>query len=479
MAKISSHNIENLTPLQRSFLVIEQLQGKLDALAASQKEPIAIIGMGCRFPGGADTPELFWQLLRQGIDAIAEVPPDRWDVAAYYDPNPEAPGKMSTRYGGFIENLKAFDPQFFGISPREALTLDPQQRLLLEVSWEALENAGLNPQQLVKTQTGVFVGISTNDNYQRLLSQDVTEIDAYLTTGNAHSVAAGRISYILGLTGQSLAVDTACSSSLVATHLACQSLRQRESNLAIVGGVNRLISPEFTINFSQARMLSGDGRCKTFDARANGFVRSEGCGVIILKRLSDAVTDGDNILAVIRASAINQDGHTSGLTVPNGPSQQAVIRQALNNAGIKPDQIGYIEAHGTGTSLGDPIEVTALGAVFGVSHSQQHPLIVGSVKTNIGHLEAAAGIAGLIKSVLQLQHEEIAPHLHLKQPNPYINWAELPIQVPTEIVPWSTGNQPRLAGVSSFGFSGTNAHVIIEEAPLKEQRSRGAGEQGS
>ncbi|MCW5313076.1 SDR family NAD(P)-dependent oxidoreductase [Nostoc sp. KVJ3] len=479
MAKISSQNIENLTPLQRSFLVIEQLQGKLDALTASQKEPIAIIGMGCRFPGGADTPELFWQLLRQGIDAIAEVPSDRWDVAAYYDPNPEAPGKMSTRYGGFIENLKAFDAQFFGISPREALTLDPQQRLLLEVSWEALENAGLNPQQLVKTQTGVFVGISTNDNYQRLLSQDVTEIDAYLATGNAHSVAAGRISYILGLTGQSLAVDTACSSSLVATHLACQSLRQRESNLAIVGGVNRLISPEFTINLSQARMLSGDGRCKTFDARANGFVRSEGCGVIILKRLSDAVTDGDNILAVIRASAINQDGHTSGLTVPNGPSQQAVIRQALNNAGIKPDQIGYIEAHGTGTSLGDPIEVTALGAVFGVSHSQQHPLIVGSVKTNIGHLEAAAGIAGLIKSVLQLQHEEIAPHLHLKQPNPYINWSELPIHVPTQLIPWSKGNQPRLAGVSSFGFSGTNAHVIVEEAPLKEQGSRGVEEQMS
>ncbi|MDZ8033649.1 type I polyketide synthase [Nostoc sp. DedSLP04] len=479
MAKISSQNLENLTPLQRSFLVIKQLQGKLDTLVASQKEPIAIISMGCRFPGGADTPELFWQLLRQGIDAIAEVPRDRWDVAAYYDPNPEAPGKMSTRYGGFIKNLKAFDPQFFGISPREALTLDPQQRLLLEVSWEALENAGLNPQNLAKTQTGVFVGISTNDNYQRLLSQDVTEIDSYLATGNAHSVAAGRISYILGLTGQSLAVDTACSSSLVATHLACQSLRQRESNLAIVGGVNRLISPEFTINLSQARMLSGDGRCKTFDARANGFVRSEGCGVIILKRLCDAVTDGDNILAVIRASAINQDGHTSGLTVPNGPSQQAVIRQALNNAGIKPDQIGYIEAHGTGTSLGDPIEVTALGAVFGVSHSQQQPLIVGSVKTNIGHLEAAAGIAGLIKSVLQLQHEEIAPHLHLKQPNPYINWAELPIQVPTEIVPWSTGDRPRLAGVSSFGFSGTNAHVIIEEAPLKEQGSRGAEEQRS
>ncbi|MEH2172820.1 type I polyketide synthase [Nostoc sp.] len=475
MAKISSQNIENLTPLQRSFLVIEQLQGKLDALAASQKEPIAIIGMGCRFPGGADTPELFWQLLRQGIDAIAEVPRDRWDVAAYYDPNPEAPGKMSTRYGGFIENLKAFDPQFFGISPREALTLDPQQRLLLEVSWEALENAGLNPQNLAKTQTGVFVGISTNDNYQRLLSQDVTEIDSYLATGNAHSVAAGRISYLLGLTGQSLAVDTACSSSLVATHLAYQSLRQRESNLAIVGGVNCLISPEFTINLSQARMLSGDGRCKTFDARANGFVRSEGCGVIILKRFCDAVTDGDNILAVIRGSAVNQDGHTSGLTVPNGPSQQAVIRQALNNAGIKPDQIGYIEAHGTGTSLGDPIEVTALGAVFGVSRSQQQPLIVGSVKTNIGHLEAAAGIAGLIKSVLQLQHEEIAPHLHLKQPNPYINWAELPIQVPTEIVPWSRAGQPRIAGVSSFGFSGTNAHVIIEEAPLKEQGSSDNG----
>jgi malonyl CoA-acyl carrier protein transacylase len=475
--KISAKTIENLTPLQRSYLVIEQFQSKLDALEKARTEPIAIIGMGCRFPGGADNPEEFWNLLKKGVDAIAEVPSDRWNVDDYYDPAPETPGKMYTRSGGFIKHLQEFDSDFFGISPKEAISLDPQQRLLLEVSWEALESAGLNPQQLPQTQTGVFIGICSNDYSQRLVSRGVEKIDAYLASGNAHSTASGRLSYILGVTGPSLAVDTACSSSLVSIHLACSSLRNQECNLAIVGGVNRLISPEVSINFSKARMLSADGRCKTFDAKADGFVRSEGCGIVVLKRLGDAIADGDNVLAVIRGTAVNQDGHTSGLTVPNGPSQQAVIRQALKNGGVDMAQVSYIEAHGTGTSLGDPIEVEALGKVFRDTHSPEQPLLIGSVKTNIGHLEGAAGIAGLIKVVLQLQHQEIAPHLHFKKPNPYINWDKLPVSVRTQTTPWQ-GVERRIAGVSSFGFSGTNAHVILEEAPnqVKSQNPQGKGE---
>ena len=467
--KISPNTIENLTPLQRSYLIIEQFQSKLDALEQARTEPIAIIGMSCRFPGGADNPATFWKLLREGGDAIAEVPADRWHLDDYYDPDPATPGKMYTRSGGFIEQLQDFDADFFGISPKEAISLDPQQRLLLEVSWEALEAAGLNPHQLNQTPTGVFIGICSNDYSRRLMARGVTEIDAYLASGNAHSTASGRISYVLGLTGPSLAVDTACSSSLVSIHLACTSLRNRECNLALVGGVNRLISPEFSINFSKARMLSADGRCKTFDAKADGFVRGEGAGIVVLKRLSDAIAEGDNILATIRGSAIDQDGHTSGLTVPSGPSQEAAIRQALKNAGVEPAQVSYIEAHGTGTSLGDPIEVAALGQVFGETHSPDRPLSIGSVKTNIGHLEGAAGIAGLIKVVLQLQHQEIAPHLHFQKPNPYIDWAKLPFTVPTTVTPWPDVER-RIAGVSSFGFSGTNAHLVLEASPDRVNR---------
>jgi malonyl CoA-acyl carrier protein transacylase len=464
--------------LKDALLEIREQKAKLNALLGAKTEPIAIIGMGCRFPGGANDPEMFWQLLHQGKDAIAEVPRDRWDINAYYDPDPDAPAKMNTRYGGFVNNPQEFDPYFFGISAREAISLDPQQRLLLEVTWETLEAAAVTPEALAKVLTGVFIGICSNDYTQNLFNQGEERIDAYLATGNSHSIASGRLSYLLGLTGPCLSVDTACSSSLVAVHLACTSLRNQECDVAIAGGVQRLLSPVFNINFTKARMLSADGRCKTFDASADGFVRSEGCGVILLKRLSDAIAAGDNILALIRGSAINQDGHTSGLTVPNGPSQQAVIRRALAASGIELAQVSYIEAHGTGTSLGDPIEMGALGAVFSSSHSPDRPLIVGSVKTNIGHLEGAAGIAGLIKVVLQLQHDSIAPHLHLKRPNPYIDWSKLAIAIPTDSMAWVRGEKPRLAGVSSFGFSGTNAHVILEEAPLKEQGSRGAGEQG-
>ena len=451
----------NLIRLNRALRAIEKLQAKITELEKGQTESIAIIGMGCRFPG-AENPEAFWELLENGKDAIAQVPSERWNIDDYYDSTPGMEGKINTRYGGFLDKVDEFDAHFFGISPREAISIDPQQRLILEVSWETLERAGIVPENLVGSQTGVFMGLSSNDYSQLLLTRKTTAIDAYLATGNSHSTAVGRLSFLLGFTGPSLAVDTACSSSLVTVHLACQSLRNRECKLALAGGVNLILSPDFSINFAQARMLSPDGRCKTFDESANGFVRSEGCGIVALKRLSDAVADGDNILAIIRGSAINQDGRSSGLTVPNGPSQQAVIRQALTNAQVNPDEIDYIEAHGTGTSLGDPIEIGALGAVFH-SHNRQNPLIVGSVKTNIGHLEAAAGIAGLIKVVLSLQHEQIPPHLHLKQLNPYINWADFPLTIPTEGKTWANGTRQRLAGVSSFGFSGTNAHVVVEE----------------
>ena len=465
LGAMNSQSEQSLSPLQKALVALKEARAKLETYERASKEPIAIIGMGCRFPGGASNPEAFWDLLAGGKDAIAPIPTDRWSLEDYYDPNPEKPGKMYASEGGFINQLQEFDPQFFGISVRETLFLDPQQRLLLEVSWEALENAGKNPQNLAETKTGVFIGICSNDYLQHVSRLGPDIIDAYVATGNTHSTASGRISYILGLTGPSFSVNTACSSSLVSTHLACTSLRNRESDLAIAGGVNRLMSPELSINFSKAGMLSADSRCKTFDSAADGFVRSEGCGIIILKRLSEAIADGDNILAVIRGTAINQDGHTSGLTVPSGPSQQSVIRQALENSGISSASISYIEAHGTGTSLGDPIEIGALGAVFGSTHSPENPLIVGSVKTNIGHLEGAAGIAGLMKVILQFQQQKIAPHLHFHQPNPYINWSQIPIQVPTQLTPWESNGEPRVAGVSSFGFSGTNAHVILEEAP--------------
>ncbi len=452
---------EDLSPTKRALLALKQMQSKLEALEKEKHEPIAIVGIGCRFPQAGDRPEDFWQMLLEGKSGITEVPADRWDINAYYNANVNTPGKMYSRYGGFVPHLQEFDAQFFRISPREAISLDPQQRLLLEVSWEALERAGIAPEQLTGSQTGVFVGICGNDYWHQLLTKK-PEIDAYLATGNSHSMASGRLSYILGLTGSSLSVDTACSSSLVAVHLAVASLRHRECDLAIASGVNRILLPEVSINFSQAKMLTPGKYCKTFDAAADGFVRAEGCGAIVLKRLSDAVADGNNILAVILGSAVNHDGRSSGLTVPNGPAQQAVIRQALEQSKIEPRQVSYIETHGTGTALGDPIEVGALGAVFG-QKSPVEPLLIGSVKTNIGHSEAAAGIASLIKVVMALQQEEIPPHLHLQQPNPHIDWEQLPIKVATKRTPWT--EKQRIAGISSFGFSGTNAHVVVAQAP--------------
>jgi acyl transferase domain-containing protein len=467
-----------LSPVKQALIEIRELRAKLKEAQSALNQPIAVIGMGMRFPGGADDPDTFWRLLRDGVDAIREVPPDRWDVNAYYDPDPNAPGKMSTRWGGFLESIDRFDPEFFGISPREAMTMDPQQRLLLEVVWESLENAGRSPAALFGSLTGVFIGIASFDYLQDQIEKaGPGRIDAYLATGSIHSIASGRISYVLGLRGPSVSIDTACSSSLVAVHQACQSLRTRECDMALAGGVNVILRPEFHINFSKSHVLSADGRCKAFDAGADGFVRSEGCGIVVLKRLSDALAGRDRILAVIRGSAVNQDGRSSGLTAPNGPSQQDVIRRALAQGGVRPPQVQYIEAHGTGTELGDPIEVQALAEVFGADRAASDPLLIGSVKTNIGHLETAAGVAGLIKLVLALRNGEIPPHLHLKRPNPHIPWENIPVRVPAEGVPWPSNGSQRIGGVSSFGFSGTNAHIVVEaySSPVRAGNDHGEG----
>jgi myxalamid-type polyketide synthase MxaE and MxaD len=430
----------------------------------AKNEPIAIIGIGCRFPGAND-PAAFWQLLRDGVDAIREVPADRFDQHAFYDPDPAVPGKMNTRWGGFLGQVDQFDPNFFGISPREALRMDPQQRLLLEVAWEALQDAGQVVEHLAGTQTGVFIGIATND-YGRLQWNDLKGIDAYAGTGNALSIAANRISYQFDFRGPSLAIDTACSSSLVAVHLACSSLRSGESTLALAGGVNLILSPAIAINFTKAGAMAPDGRCKAFDARANGYVRSEGAGVVVLKPLSKALEDGDPIYAVIRGSAVNQDGRSNGLMAPNPLAQEAVLQEAYRQAAVSPGKVQYVEAHGTGTLLGDPIEAKALGTVLAVDRPPGRPCALGSVKTNLGHLEAAAGIAGLIKVALALRHREIPPSLHFERANPHIPFDELPLRVQTTLGPWPAESGPALAGVSSFGFGGTNAHVVLEEAPL-------------
>jgi acyl transferase domain-containing protein len=463
---VEADQTASLSPIKRALRAVEDMQAKLDAIDYAKHEPIAIIGMGCRFPGGANSPEQFWHLLRDGVDAITEVPPDRWNIDDYYDPDPNAPGKMYNRAGGFLDQIDRFDPLFFGISAREAASLDPQQRLLLEVSWEALEQANQSGDRIFNSATGVFIGICTNE-YKKVMWDvgGAAHIDAFCASGNALSVAAGRLSYVLGLKGPNLAVDTACSSSLVAVHLACQQLRLGECRMALAGGVNLLLSPETNIAFAKTQVLDPDSRCKTFDASASGYVRGEGCGVIVLKRLSDAFNDGDTVLAVIRGSAVNHNGRSGSLVAPNGPSQQAVLRQALENGKVDPAAVSYIEVQGTSPALGQPVEIGALEAVFAKGRTPDRPLRVGSVKTNLGHLEGASGIASLIKVVLCLQHGEIPPHLHFQQPNPHINWQSLPFTVPTERTSWLPNSEPRLAGVSSFGFSGTNAHVILAEAP--------------
>ncbi len=431
--------------------------------AASDNEPIAIIGYSLRMPQARNAEE-FWQNLVDGKDCISEVPPTRWNADDFYDPNPGTPAKMITRWGGFLDDVDQFDPQFFGISPREAPHMDPQQRMLLEVSFEALENAGLNMQGVSGSNTGVFIAISGND-YLRLQIGDFKKLDAYSGTGNAFSIAANRLSYIYDFKGPSFIVDTACSSSLVAVHNAVTSLRRGECEMALAGGVNLILAPDVTITFSQARMMSPNGRCKTFDADADGYVRGDGVGVVVLKRLSDALQDGDNIRAVIRGSAINQDGRSNGITAPNGLMQQACIRAALEDANVKPADVGYFETHGTGTSLGDPIETEAMRAVMTEGREEGDQLIIGSVKTNIGHLESAAGISGLLKAIMTLENGQIPKHLHFKTLNPHIKLDEKYIKIATETMPWPTSGKKRIAGVSAYGFGGTNAHIVLEEAP--------------
>jgi acyl transferase domain-containing protein/acyl carrier protein len=440
---------------QRGISEPSPAESRLSTPLHGAHDDIAIIGMGLRLPGGANSPKEFWELLREGRDAVVEVPQGRWDGNEDWD--------KAVRSGGFLQEVDGFDAAFFGISPREAETLDPQQRLLLEVSWEALENAGINPETLRQSRTGVFCGISSNDYAMRLSSAERLSINGYIGTGNAASIAVGRISYLLGLNGPCLAVDTACSSSLVAVHLACQSLRLHESDAAIAGGVNLLLSPETSLFLQYGQALSETGRCRTFDASADGYVRAEGGGAVVLKRLHDAVVDGDRICAVIRGSAVNHDGQSSGLTVPNGSAQEAVLRTALQAACVDPLDVDYVEAHGTGTPLGDPIEVRALSAVYCAQRSPDKPLRLGSVKTNVGHLEAAAGITALIKVVLQLQRQTFAPSLHFSSPNPRIPWQESALEVCVRLSPWETPR--RIAGVSSFGMSGTNAHVLVQSAP--------------
>ncbi|MGG6293711.1 amino acid adenylation domain-containing protein [Leptolyngbya sp. AN02str] len=457
--------IKDLSP-KRLALLADELQSRLNAIEQASTEAIAVIGMGCRFPGGVTDPESYWHLLKTGTYPITLVPPERWDGDEFYDPDPNAAGKTYTRWGGFLDGVDQFDPDFFGMSPREALSLDPQQRLLLEVSWEALERAGQSPQQWVGSRTGVYVAIGTAD-YANLQTRaaDLTDIDAYTGMGSGFCFAAGRLSYVLGLQGPNLALDAACASSLMAVHLACQSLRQRECEMALAGGVNLILSPETNIAFSKTRMMAADGRCKTFDAAADGYVRSEGCGVVVLKRLSDAIAHRDPILALIRGSAISHGGASGGLTIPNGAAQQSTIRAALAQAKVEPAQIQYVEAQGTGTSLGDTIEVRALSAVFQQGRSHHEPLWLASVKTNIGHTETASGMASLIKVILALQHQALPPHLHLQQLNPEISLEEIPAKIPTRLTPWTTDAATRLAGINAFGMSGTNAHAVVEAAP--------------
>jgi len=433
-------------------------------------EPIAIVGMSCRFPG-ADDIDAYWDLLVAARNVIADVPPERWDVDALYDPDPDAPGRMSTRRGGFLSGIDRFDAAFFNISPREAAQMDPQQRLLLEVIWEALENASLDPDALRGTAAGVFVGICASD-YARMAARDPDNLDAYWGTGNVTSVAAGRISYTLGLTGPCIALDTACSSALVAIHYACESLRAGECDTAFAASANLILSPDATIAFSKARMMSPDGLCRTFDARADGYVRSEGAGAVVLKTLARAREDGDEILALIRGNAINQDGASGGLTVPNGPAQTRVVRGALARAGLEPRDIDVIEAHGTGTPLGDPIEVGALAEVFARGRPADRALLLGSVKSLVGHLEVAAGMAGLIKLVLAMRHRYVPGYRELGELNERIDWQRLPFEITREGRAWPETSRPARAGISGFGFSGTNAHLILEEAPARPTRSR-------
>ncbi|WP_019548500.1 type I polyketide synthase [Streptomyces sulphureus] len=462
--------------LGQALDMVARLRAQVNERQQPEPEPIAVVGMSCRFPQDADTPDRFWSMLSDGIDATSPFPAERGDFAPYYDPDPSTPGTCYVDRGAFVSGIDHFDPVPFRISGAEAQSMDPQQRVVLESCWEALEDSGLAPDGLQGSRAGVYVGASTND-YVRMRQETgaLADADSYQLFGEAQMIA-GRVSYTFGMRGPAMVVDTACSSSLTAVHLACQSLRTGETDLALAGGVNALLSPYPFVLVAKAGALSPDGRCKTFDAAADGYVRGEGCGVLVLKRLSDAQAAGDDIRGILSATAVNHDGRSSGLTVPNGEAQQEVIRAALDSAGLTPAQIGYVEAHGTGTPLGDPIELRALDAVLGRGRPADRPLLVGSVKTNIGHLEAAAGIAGLFKALFSVRYGRVPAHLHLKEPNPNLDWDKLAIEVPTTGTPLP--EDARHAGVSSFGASGTNVHVIVS-APPEAPPEAAPGEAGS
>jgi len=459
-----THAAPALSPIKQALLEIRELRARVASMEGAASEPVAIVGLGCRLPGGVHDEASLWRVLAEGVDTIGPIPASRWDVPAHHDDDPDHPGTMWTHSGGFLaEDVAGFDAAFFGIAPLEAASMDPQQRLMLELAWHALEDAGIAPDSLAGSRTGVFVGVGNGD-YGRMLFGEPTQIDAYGGTGGSLAVVAGRLSYALGLQGPAMVVDTACSASLVALHLACQSLRSGECDMALVGGINLMLSPAAHISFTKARMMARDGRCKTFDAGADGYGRGEGAVMLVLQRQRTAEDAGARVLARIRGSAVNQDGRSSGLTAPNGPAQEAVIRAALAQAHLAGSDIDYVEAHGTGTPLGDPIELQALAHALGEGRSPQEPLFVGSCKTNFGHLEAAAGLLGVAKVVASLRRRQLPAHLHFTKPNPLFDWAHAPLAVPTSLQPWPDRGRPARAGVSSFGFSGTNAHVVIEEA---------------